>query len=226
MSAIFIPGVMRGIIAFITTAALGGVCLVFGFSPDTWVEMVITSPPWWLSHPLTRIGAIVLGGLFGWWTWKLFQRWRSVLPIDVATTEQRAGKISIMELRKEAEKKYDWDFSSAVNTHILGFTFGLRESGVAGDLEFWGRSNRNMFDSLTRGEPLQKIDQDHWIEFEIDGLFSLHETDNLKIVSRPSKGENKPGYADIYVDRSPAIKWLKNTAGEYMRYKDKRYKHQ
>lgn len=82
MPAIFMPGVMRGIIAFITTAIFGGACLVFGFSPDTWIEAVITYPPSWLSHPLTRIGAIILGGLFGWWTWKLYQGWRSVSRID------------------------------------------------------------------------------------------------------------------------------------------------
>ena len=71
-----VVGIMRGIVAFIVSAILGGVCLVFGFAPDEWIAAVIAQPPLWLLHPLTRVGAVAAGGLFGVLAWK-FWPWRS-----------------------------------------------------------------------------------------------------------------------------------------------------
>lgn len=69
-------GIMRGIVAFVVSAILGGVCLVFGFSPDEWIAAVIAQPPSWLLHPLTRVAGVAIGGLFGFLAWKLWP-WRS-----------------------------------------------------------------------------------------------------------------------------------------------------
>ena len=67
--------IMRGIVTFIVTSILSGICLVFGFSPDEWVRDIIAQPPVWLLHPLTKVGALVVGGALGIVAWSL-RPWR------------------------------------------------------------------------------------------------------------------------------------------------------
>lgn len=71
-----VVGIMRGIVAFIVSAILGGICLMIGFSPEEWIATVVAEPPWWLLHPLTRIASDILALLFGLLMWK-FRPWRA-----------------------------------------------------------------------------------------------------------------------------------------------------
>jgi hypothetical protein len=55
-------GIAQGIVASITAAVFGGVLLVIGIDPKEIVASFVVNPPVWLTHPLSRIVAALLGG--------------------------------------------------------------------------------------------------------------------------------------------------------------------
>jgi hypothetical protein len=96
------------------------------------------------------------------------------------------------------------------------FSNRLRQAGVDGDIQFWGRRNiHGWVDKDTDSTPLIRIPIEHFEEFEFD-CTQLAQCDNYEIFTTqlgeaPSafRGTN---YRDIYVKADDARNWL-NGAG-------------
>jgi hypothetical protein len=91
-----LAGVRSGIVSFATAAFLSGVCIVLGIAPDQWIAALFTAPPLWLTHPLTRVAALLLGGAAAVAAWRAFGRlkvaFRATAPLALpATTDPRTG---------------------------------------------------------------------------------------------------------------------------------------
>lgn len=82
-----LSGIWRGIISFLTTSVLAGVFIYIGVDPSELVADFLDSP--WISHPLSRIVAFVVGGLFGFFMWRSA---RSVLSSFEFSRHWFAGK--------------------------------------------------------------------------------------------------------------------------------------
>ncbi|WP_421861670.1 hypothetical protein [Parvibaculum sp.] len=61
-------GIWRGVISFITTSVLAGLCIVIGIDPSQVIADFLSSP--WISDPLVRLAALILGGILGIFAWK------------------------------------------------------------------------------------------------------------------------------------------------------------
>src|SRR4051812_29385580 len=53
--------VLGGAVRFVVGALIGGACLAFGFSPESWISGVLKTPPAWINSPWTRLVAVVAG---------------------------------------------------------------------------------------------------------------------------------------------------------------------
>lgn len=128
---------------------------------------------------------------------------------------RRVNRLPLTWLRDEAKKR-EWEFEGQ-NLHILDFTDALRQAGLDGELIFWGRPNRNSFESLTRQEPLHKIPPNFWQDFDIDGISLWMAEDNFVVRAQSGWQTHKKeeGYVDIHIDAAPALRWLKRTAPGY-----------
>jgi hypothetical protein len=127
-------------------------------------------------------------------------------------------RIAMLELFAIAEKDFGWDFTSGNSLQLLDFLHGLGQAGVDGDIQFWGRSNKNWdWPDLTRDEKFVRIEQGHFAEYEFEFFRALEENDNLYLMTKNIHDRNplEGGYADIHVERGAAMQWLKSSAQAY-----------
>lgn len=124
----------------------------------------------------------------------------------------------ILEIFGLAESVYDWDFTSNSSLEILDFIYGLRQAGADGAITFWGKTNRNSYENLTRDELLIRIPKDHWVDYELDFSRARAEGDNFyfwTLNKRALRDIKVGGFADVHVDRDAAVQWLRDTANRY-----------
>ncbi|MCB9989520.1 MAG: hypothetical protein H6868_09365 [Rhodospirillales bacterium] len=134
-------------------------------------------------------------------------------------------RIPLLDLVKLAPK-YGWDFCKPNSLEILDFIDALTQAGLDGELIFWGRPDRNDFADLTRNEPLNKIPQEEWKNFDIhwapffhldhSGQITGFKDDNFEILAYdPRTRENENKYKDIYISNKKLSKWLKTSARDF-----------
>ena len=129
----------------------------------------------------------------------------TVVPLTWSAQQERIPLIMLRDLI--AEK--GWDFKTETSLHILDFCDALRQGGLDGSIPFWGRRDQNIFDYLTRNEPLHPIRTDHWENFEIDPI-SLHKTaDNFDVRTYCLRETSQKGHVDIHTEKRLALRWLK-----------------
>ncbi len=106
-----------------------------------------------------------------------------------------------------------------VGHSILKFTQAVRQGAIDGQLAFWGRSRRHMFEELNRAEPLVSIDPAHWIDFQpewvtavvlgmTDGQILGLQADNFPFRSFVPASPGRGGYNDLHVNTQKARAWL------------------
>jgi hypothetical protein len=129
----------------------------------------------------------------------------------------RWQRVQIMEIFSLAEAKFGWDFEGQRSLDILDFIFGLHQAGVDGDVKFYGKLNRNDFESLTRNERLVEIDRTHWQDYELDIWKARSDSDNFFVwtLNKRSKDWKSGGFADIHADRQQMMNWLETEADGY-----------
>lgn len=130
---------------------------------------------------------------------------------------QRGHRISLLEVLSIAETRFGWDFSGQHSLDILDFLYGLHQAGVDGDIRFYGKPNRNNFESLTRNERMVEIDRTHWREYELEIWSARNANDNFLIctLNKRVREWKQGGFADIHADRSQALAWIAADANEY-----------
>lgn len=84
--------VAAGAFRWSVAAIISAVCLIIGFSPETWIKAIIESPPLWLINELTRLGFVVFGVFIiivvFFWDRSIKQRQRKVLGDPDAIRDQ------------------------------------------------------------------------------------------------------------------------------------------
>lgn len=108
--------------------------------------------------------------------------------------------------------------------HVLDLAHGLRQAGLDGTIQFWGRHRRSS-STATKHEVLCIIDKEFWDKGEIY-LFTCFTVKNCNIVGVAN--DNFKSYVkskvddfrsneccDIHLDKMQAISWLKNESKKY-----------
>lgn len=124
-----VHGIKRGVIQFLTVAILSGICLVFGFAPNEFLAGLVINPPPWLSHPATRLVALILGGVLWYVGWRVSRPLREWLfslqkepPGTIEHPDVRRDKLIPLQeaarkagrLKQSANKKPDGGFNLSI----------------------------------------------------------------------------------------------------------------
>jgi hypothetical protein len=121
-----------------------------------------------------------------------------------------ADRIPCTVLLKLAEND-GWDFSDS-SLHLLDLQEAMRQGGLDNTLTIWAKERKFGSDQLMQGEPLHKIDADHWKNHYVH-LFAAREGDNFNTYSWLQTGDiGRRGYIDLHVLRSQAARWLSRDA--------------
>lgn len=179
-----------------------------------------------LIFPGETVGLVLLAvGIVGsvssvaWW---LFSNYRLVSPL--ARRSQIAGahaepsaqveRWPLIEIFRKVEKEIQG------NVSVITFSDQLRQAGLDGTLQFWGRPARFTDDSLVRREPLNEIPREHWKDFQIEWFYAFKfdnqgnsigiEADNFPLRTKSflvTQSQNTY-YKDIHVSKKAAMGWL------------------
>ncbi len=132
-------------------------------------------------------------------------------------------RMTLVDLCKEAEM-HGWDFGN-YEMHVIDFKDGLRQAGVDGTVNMWGRKQHQLVE-LSRQEPLQPIERDYWRRqnwidptswMRVDtrkGTFAGILDDNFQ--TRTVTVTDTERYVDIHVDRAQALLWLRGAAKSFI----------
>ena len=165
-------------------------------------------PPWVWGIVFWAGIATIIGALV-WGVWPHLKF--IVVPLTWSARQERIPLITLRDLM--AQK--GWDFKTDTSLHILDFCDALRQGGLDGSIPFWGRPDRNIFDDLTRHEPLHEILNNHWENFEIDPI-GFHETnDNFDVRTYCITESSQKGYVDIHTEKRLALRWLKQNESNF-----------
>lgn len=133
-------------------------------------------------------------------------------------------------------------FQNTTDSRLVWFVDDLRQVAADGRIRFWGR-DQFLTDDVTSRQPLVPIDAAHWHRFEVawldmrmwvdvpadkNNLPVLHaerfEVENLHTRTRSvrftsgARGAGMPswGYADIHIERSRGMAWLRGRRPQSM----------
>lgn len=137
-----------------------------------------------------------------------------------------SSRVPLLEF-VELAKNNGWDISGTDNLQILDLFDGLNQAGSDGLIQFWGRLNRNQFDSLARAERLIPIDAKHWVDFQVEPSAAITNAENFKTLTYdPRQAANRAvgGYIDLHLDREAAETWLHSKAKTFQGLRDARAK--
>ena len=138
---------------------------------------------------------------------------------DTPTTEQRVPFITVLK------KAWETPLPESIqqNTWFHHLMADVRQAGLDGELEFWGRRNLSM---KSQTEPLAKIPPQHWADFEVDAggvliLGPVHVTlgdDNSAIRTKHAhraRSAEGMGFMDLHVLSAQSTKWLSEWAARF-----------
>lgn len=135
-----------------------------------------------------------------------------MFPSQAKPTLDRMTMAELLALATEL----GWDFTDP-SLHLIDLQNAMRQGGLDGHLTVWGRLNRwPNAEQLVRNEVIEKVPSEHWREFRVH-LFGALDNDNFKTHSwhfQPSSLAAQR-YVDLHVERSQALKWLKDDAASF-----------
>lgn len=185
------------------------------FGDEKTVRQTTTDPdnPHRADNPASYLDLMVSRAeLVKLWPPKKSERGTKTRRSPVGGTE----RIPIREFWEEAPK-YGWQFTQE-SLDILELCHGIKQACLDGEIEMWGRPDRNLFPSLTRDELLVKIPPEHWKDYKINvGVFRNPAAVDLdyKSYSLRVPEADRQGYADLHVAKGSALRWLKTSAAKY-----------
>lgn len=171
-------------------------------------------PGYWPTAPEWVWGIFVWGGLAVIAGAIVLGVWPRLTSMSVLFGQRRNSRVPMIEIR-DAVAQRGWDFNTDTSLHILDLCEALRQGGLDREISFWGRPDRNIFDSLTKSEPLNPISNNHWKDFEIDPI-NLHKTDdNFNVRTQNKVGPSEKGYVDVHTEKKAAMRWLKQNETDF-----------
>lgn len=140
------------------------------------------------------------------------------------------NRIPLTEFYVEAQKA-GWNLTTDQQL-CLDLAVGLREAGLDGSIEIWGRKCRKLTLPGMRDSPLQRIDSSFWQHHQVDGLRmvraadagSATETPRLETNNRLTRTLALPmrdthadaaTYHDLQLNCLQALHWLHTDAARY-----------
>jgi hypothetical protein len=121
-------------------------------------------------------------------------------------------RISVLDFLTAAEAD-GWVFLGK-RLAMHRFALGLREIGLSGTLEIWGRQLRNGWDlkSAPGIQPIEKIEPSYFREHWIDVHQAWMQKENAYTRTSLPAGNEPSFFSDLYVDRAEALNWLRGEA--------------
>ena len=154
---------------------------------------------------------------------RLIAEYKSGPPAPMFKDDASANRMSLLDFMKLAAER-GWDVTGQHNLQGVDLLDGLRQAGVDGSLQLWGRLNRYGNRALITDEPLVSIDASHWRDFRFDWGSALTgsanietQTYNLHKMSEPYTG----GYVDVHLNKASATRWLETSARSYKGARDR-----
>lgn len=215
-----LQGVIRGIFSWIAVAILSGVCLVFGFSPDEWISALIYSPPPWVYSIWVRVGAVVFGGLLGWWTYKLFQTWklnRSEVDESLAY-EEELKPVPDMSIR-DAFKHILLYSKLAIgqdtdNEHYYDYPHReIIDKARIGRLNVWARKKQRYSGGFP--EVLEPVSEEKWSNMAIDLPSMVYDEYETGIIRDETNWRDPIEFYDVQLNKAQVLElWPKAKKGD------------
>jgi len=185
--------------------------------------------PWSTGHEHGSAAVSILGVLLAlllasaaWMAWK--PGWQVV----IGPPEDPPNRIPVTAFC-DAARQQGWDFA-ADGQLLRDLVIGLRQAGLDGTIEIWGRRCRTAPALRKPDEPLARIPATFWKHHELGGLGTVAAvtragnietrteltTDNTRVHTRPMPGSEPPpddaGYRDIHLNLMQAMDWLQTEA--------------
>ncbi len=140
------------------------------------------------------------------------------------------NRIPLTEIYVEAQKA-GWKLTTDPQL-CLDLAIGLREAGLDGSIEIWGRKCRRLTLPGMADSPLQRIDPGYWQHHQVNGLRMVLaadasgatetlqlETNNRLIRTLALPTRNAPAdaatYQDLQLNCLQALHWLQADAARY-----------
>lgn len=207
-----------GVIRFLVAALIGAAFIAYGLAPEQIVASWMGEPPRWVVNPWTRIALVIVGAavIVGSYFFEQFRKRTSAPPVVPGRGPHR---LSLIEFRNAAIAS-GWQVQSTTSLDGADLLEGLRQAGLDGAIRFWGRQNRNEFESLNRREPLVEIPASHWRDWSIDWHSVIPATDNFQTRDENPLADRLPrrepgAHLDLHLDREAALDWLRSEALNY-----------
>lgn len=146
---------------------------------------------------------------------QFLNRW---LPVPYLSWGSPLDRVPLIAIRDRAAANHGWDFLGEKSLHILEFVMGLRQAGLDGQVQFWGRpikSGLSGFLNMVEHEPLEAILKEHWRDFQIEPMSLGMADKNISTKSYTQKNDFDKGFADLHVSQRDALKWLRTTADSF-----------
>lgn len=153
---------------------------------------------------------------------------RSAWQVVLGPPTEPANRVPVAEFWFEV-RDHGWDFTSDEGL-FADLAMGLRDAGLAGLIEMWGRKSvAPMRDGRRPKPPLQRIEAGYWQHHEIEGLrlavrggeegLARPQVDNSLL--RTCRASGCPAevagvlYEDVHLNYLQALDWLQLEASRY-----------
>jgi len=205
--------VVGGVIRWSTATIIAAIFLVWGFAPSEWLSRLWTDPPFWISHPITRIIILIIGVLL---LILFLYKTKPHVGRPVLGSQNRPKRVPLIELRDHIAGLPGWE-EIGEGLQYLDLVKAFREAAHEERFEVWGRKNTTsgMFQS---DEILRKIPAEYWEYSSLDELRFPSRKENKELctyVIPVSRRNPEDTYWDLEVERAPALEWAQHGAERY-----------
>lgn len=215
---------LGGFLGKLAAAVFIAGCALIGFGPEVWVTILVG----WFgpSVPLmaARIVFLILGAsVVALWGWTLHRSKTAMILSTEGKERERSDfvssdRVALLEFCKTAQAQHDWKIVHSTSLDGPDLLEGLRQAGLDQTILFWGRPNRNMSESLNRGEPLSRIPAEHWREYQFDWSSVIGAESNFRTMTynrRQTGSITAGGYLDVHLSLQKALIWLQVEAPNF-----------
>jgi hypothetical protein len=130
---------------------------------------------------------------------------------------RRDKRITFADFLEIAVGSFGWQINEG-SCDVLDLGNGLRQAAVDGEVTLYGRADcRHMPPQYWDNYPLQPIPGEHLCSHWIDIASGLYEEsfETRKMYAAGSGDHGAVGYADLWIDRKQAMRWLKRQGRDW-----------
>lgn len=122
----FLTHALAAVVRFGVYSLLLAICYVFGFVPEEAIARWLLTPPWWLVHPLMRLGVVVAAclAIVGFYIWNKIRDRAEALVETAAVSAKQPSPFQQFRLRLATQR-------------TLGTGIRNAGQGAPADFEAW-----------------------------------------------------------------------------------------